>query len=140
MWRLRIWQHPTIGRVLARATRPAPTSVAELNSAPAADLDAACNEALARERGLSPTSLADGTRRDGPFWRRREQEVRAVAAEISDPQSRQRMLLIAYCYKFLADRADIWKSHKHVIRGSRQHIVESSLHDASMGQDERPGP
>jgi hypothetical protein len=33
------------------------------------------------------------------------------------------MLLIAECYRFLADRAEIRKSHKDVIRGSRQHIV-----------------
>ena len=33
------------------------------------------------------------------------------------------MLLIAECYRLLADRAEIRKSHKDVIRGSRQHIV-----------------
>jgi hypothetical protein len=38
MWRLRIWQHPTIGRVLARATRRALTSKAGANTGPTAGL------------------------------------------------------------------------------------------------------
>jgi hypothetical protein len=122
MWRLRIWQHPTIGRVLARVTRRALTSEAGANSGPTAGgLDERSNAVSART-GVWPTIPADNSERDGPFWRKLEEEARAIAAGMTDPQPRRWMLLIAECYRFLADRAEIRKSHKE-IRGSRQHIV-----------------
>ena len=123
MWRLRIWQHPTIGRVLARVTRRALTSEAGANSGPTAGgLDERFNAVSART-GVWPTIPADNSERDGPFWRKLEEEARAIAAGMTDPQPSRKMLLIAECYRFLADRAEIRESHKGVIRGSRQHIV-----------------
>ena len=123
MWRLRIWQHPTIGRVLARATRWALTSETGANFGPTVGLDEPFNAVSAREPGLWHTIPADNSERDGSFWRKLEEQARAIAGGMTDPQPRRRMLLIAECYKFLADRAEIRKSHKDVIRGSRQHIV-----------------
>ena len=128
MWRLRIWQLPTIGRVLGRVTRRALKSETRASSGLTADLDEHSN--AAKEWGLRRTISADNTERDGPFWRKLEEQARAVAAEMADPQTRRRMLLIAECYKFLADRAEIRICHKDVIRGSRQHI----------GRDDRPNP
>jgi hypothetical protein len=51
---------------------------------------------------------------------------------MTDPHARLRMLLIAEYYGFLADRAELRKSHKGVIRGSRQH-VEARRGDAVVG-------
>jgi hypothetical protein len=89
-----------------------------------------------RESELWRTVPADNTERDGQFWRKREEEARAVAAEMTDPQPRRRMLLIAECYKFLTGRAEIRKCCKDVIRGSRQHIVAGGV----VGRDEHPNP
>lgn len=115
MWRLRIWQLPTIGRVLARSGRRALTSKAGASSGPTGDPD---------DRRTIP---ADNTERDGPFWRKLEEEARAVATRVTDPQPRRGMLLIAECYKLLADRAELRNSHKDIIRGSRQHIGRVDL-------------
>jgi hypothetical protein len=121
MW-LRIWQLPTIGRVLGRVTRRALKSETRAGSGPTADPDEHSNAVSAKEWGLRSTISANNTERDGPFWRKLEEQARAVAAEMADPQPRRRMLLIVECYKFLADRAEIRICHKDVIRGSRQHI------------------
>ena len=109
MWRLRIWQLATIARVLARRRRTALTSEAGASSGPTGDPH-------------GRTIPADNTERDGPFWRKLEEEARAVATGVTDAQPRRGMLLIAECYKLLADRAELRKSHKDIIRGSRQHI------------------
>jgi hypothetical protein len=123
MWRLRIWQRPTIGRVFARTTRWARTSEAGARYGPAADLDEPSNAVSAREPGLWRTIAAGNSERDGAFWRKFEDEARAIAAGMTDPQPRRRMLLIAEYYKLLADRAEIRKRHKGVIRGSCEHVV-----------------
>jgi hypothetical protein len=123
VWRLRIWQLPTIGRVLARAIRRALTSKAAANTGPTAGLDERSNAVSAREPALWRAIPADNSERDCPFWRKLEEEARAIAAGMTDPQPRRWMLLIAECYRFLADRAEIRICHKDVIRGSRQHIV-----------------
>ena len=139
-WRLRIWQHPTIGRILARATPRALTSEGGANSGLTAGLDEHSNLVSARDTELWRTVPADNTERDGQFWRRLEEEARAVAADMTDPQPRRRMLLIAECYKFLTDRAEIRKSRKDVIRGSRQHIVAGGPQSGVVGRDDHPNP
>jgi hypothetical protein len=139
-WRLRIWQHPTIGRILARATRRPLTSEGGANSGLTLGLDEHTNVVSTRESQLWRTVPADNTERDGQFWRKLEEEARAVAAEMTDPQPRRRMLLIAECYKFLTDRAEIRKSCKDVIRGSRQHIVADGHQGGEVGRDEHPNP
>jgi hypothetical protein len=132
MWRLRIWQYPTIGRVFARTTRWALTSEAGAKYRPSASLNERSNAVSAREPGLWRTIPADTSERGGSFWRKFEDEARAIAAGMTDPHARLRMLLIAEYYGFLADRAELRKSHKGVIRGSRQH-VEARRGDAVVG-------
>jgi len=50
--------------------------------------------------------------RDAKFWRKLEAEVRTIAAGMSDPEFKRRMLFIAEGYKLLADRAAFRKSQK----------------------------
>jgi hypothetical protein len=123
MWRLRIWQHPTIGRVFARTTRWVLPSEAGAKYRTSASLNERSNAVSAREPGLWRTIPADNSEWDGPFWRKFEDEARVLAAGMTDPQPRRRMLLIAGYYRLLAERAEIRMSQKGVIRGSRQHIV-----------------
>ena len=61
-------------------------------------------------RAMSGYSLDN--ERDAKFWRKLEAEVRTIAAGMSDPEFKRRMLFIAEGYKLLADRAAFRKSQK----------------------------
>ena len=47
-----------------------------------------------------------GPRFDAAHWRERAREMRALAAKISDDESRRQMLRIAADYDMLAERAE----------------------------------
>ena len=123
MWRLSIWQRSTIGRVFVRAVGRTPASMAGASSrTPAGNKRF---ESLAQEdeteawRGITPLTIE----RDAAFWRKLDEEARTIAALMAEREHGRRMLLIADLYRFLADRADICKNCKNVIRGSRQHLA-----------------
>jgi hypothetical protein len=118
MWRLNIWQYPTIGRVFARATSSAPGPNVGTRSAERVAQDLECG----LWRSLNP----DSTERDPEFWRKLEEEAQAIAGGMKEPEHGRRMLFVAECYRFLADRAEIRKFHKNVIRGTRQHLVQGA--------------
>jgi hypothetical protein len=123
MWRLSIWQRSTIGRVFVRAAGRTLASMA--GASPRIPAGYKRFESLAQEgeteawRGLTPVTIE----RDAAFWRKLDEEARTIAALMAEPEHGRRMLLIADLYRFLADRADVRKNCKNVIRGSRQHLA-----------------
>jgi hypothetical protein len=123
MWRLSIWQRSTIGRVFVRAASRTLASMA--GAVPRTPTGNKRFEGMAQGeeaeawRGLNPVTIE----RDAAFWRKLDEEARTIAALMVEPEHGRRMLLIADLYKFLADRADVRRNCKNVIRGSHQHLA-----------------
>jgi hypothetical protein len=55
----------------------------------------------------------ESAERDSEFWRKLEEEARAIAARMTDPKTRRIMLFIAEGYKLLANRAEARKTNNY---------------------------
>jgi hypothetical protein len=54
----------------------------------------------------------EAAERGSEFWRKLEEEARAIAAQMTDPEPKRMMQFIAEGYKLLADRAKARHTHR----------------------------
>jgi hypothetical protein len=66
-----------------------------------------CRTDLGGNRWLYASDMAKSPINDPKHWRERVEEARTIADEMSDPDSKQKMIRIAADYEELARRAEL---------------------------------